>query len=516
MKFTIGVSNITVSALGRVFVTNNAATHTVKLVQVSGQDVPGGAVQLSMLGGSGSFRYAPLASPVVLAAGSSYYLASQEANGSDRWYDIGAVTPTGDVTVNNSVYSSGSTWIIETAGGGYPTTNSSYVPVNLQYTLGGNTPTPSVIPIANCGPPPVSFPSYADPSTVLAVYEINTGPQPGTAGVDASLAVANHYMQCRGVSHRLGIATYIEDGTGKSCLPGGSTCDPAHSSSTSISYALYQSQIAAPILSFLKSPAGAKIKYIVTVYGVPLTTWTVAGSVYAGVDSLLSAILLPAPVPGQTGQRNPYWNSTAHIDADTSGFLVVSRLDCKTAVCAAGLVDKAIAGETMGAPGKGYFDWGPTVPLGQSTKNAYDLCVANPILKPNCVLNDQSATGQRIQSASSTAWALGGYDVAAINAAVYSFVPGAVGAQMNSLSGDCIRCPAPSIPNYGNVWLANGITATWAALYEPFTTGYTLGETLFARLWSGFTFGESCAIATPQINWMMDCFGDPLYRPKLL
>jgi hypothetical protein len=65
MQFTVGSNALSVSALGRIFVTGNSGTHTVKLVQTSnGADVPGGSVSVSMTGGvAGQFKYVALGSP---------------------------------------------------------------------------------------------------------------------------------------------------------------------------------------------------------------------------------------------------------------------------------------------------------------------------------------------------------------------------------------------------------------------------------------------------------------------
>src|SRR5215467_1983452 len=95
--------SITISLLGRIFVAGNSGTHIVKLVQASdGVDLPGGSVSLSMAGGSpGQFSYAALANPITLAAGTSYYLVTQESQGGDRWYDFGPVTTTSVAIANN-------------------------------------------------------------------------------------------------------------------------------------------------------------------------------------------------------------------------------------------------------------------------------------------------------------------------------------------------------------------------------------------------------------------------------
>jgi hypothetical protein len=130
MQFTVGANALNVSALGRIFITGNSGTHTVKLVQAAtGMDVPGGSVSVSMVGGvSGQFKYAALGSPVALQANTTYYLASQEASGGDRWYDSGTVSSTTAAAVISSIYSSNSVnWNPIFAA------NTSYVPANFQY-----------------------------------------------------------------------------------------------------------------------------------------------------------------------------------------------------------------------------------------------------------------------------------------------------------------------------------------------------------------------------------------------
>src|SRR5712691_1939650 len=142
MKFTVGASNLSVSALGRIFITGNSGTHTVKLVQaVTGTDVPGGSISVSMVGGvAGQFKYTALGSPVTLQANTAYYLASQEVNGGDQWYDTGGVSSTTAAAVNSSIYSANSVnW------NAYNTVNTSYVPANFQYTLGSLNPDLTIV-----------------------------------------------------------------------------------------------------------------------------------------------------------------------------------------------------------------------------------------------------------------------------------------------------------------------------------------------------------------------------------
>ena len=88
MQFTTGAGGMTVHSLGRIFVSGNSGTHTVKLVLASnGTDVPGATVSVSTAGGtSGEFVYANLPSPVTLQTNTAYYLVSEETSGGDQWY----------------------------------------------------------------------------------------------------------------------------------------------------------------------------------------------------------------------------------------------------------------------------------------------------------------------------------------------------------------------------------------------------------------------------------------------
>jgi uncharacterized OsmC-like protein len=130
MKLTVGSSPLAVSSLGRICVSGNTQTHAVKIVNASdGSDVPGATVALNMAGcAAGQFVYGAV-NGVTMAAGASYYLASQEAQGGDRWYDQGAISATNAAAVSSAVYFYGGNWIPIGAS------NTSYVPPNFQYAV---------------------------------------------------------------------------------------------------------------------------------------------------------------------------------------------------------------------------------------------------------------------------------------------------------------------------------------------------------------------------------------------
>jgi hypothetical protein len=141
MRIGVGASPITVTALGRIFVAGNSGTHIVKLVSAAnGTDVPGGSVSLSMSGGvPGQFKYANLSSPVVLAAGATYYVASQETAGGDYWHNYDTTLTTTSVATDLSTvykmavnYGSGGTpWT------SYGTAGQTFGPVDFTYVTDG-------------------------------------------------------------------------------------------------------------------------------------------------------------------------------------------------------------------------------------------------------------------------------------------------------------------------------------------------------------------------------------------
>jgi RHS repeat-associated protein len=117
--------------LGRWVASGNTQSHTVKLVDAStGTDLPGGSVSVNTSGATaGQYLYASLATPLPLAADSSYFLMSAEVYGTDQWYqDNSTVTSTSDLTVTNSEWYDG-TYHVNEVG------NNSYVPPNMIYGL---------------------------------------------------------------------------------------------------------------------------------------------------------------------------------------------------------------------------------------------------------------------------------------------------------------------------------------------------------------------------------------------
>lgn len=114
---------ITVTALGRWIVSGNSQTHTVALRNAGG--VLGSVSLNTTLGVGGSYFYVALGSPIVLSAGTQYFVVSFES-GPDQWYSSDTtVVSSPDGTVNGSSFSH----ILWVAG------LISYVPPNFLYHL---------------------------------------------------------------------------------------------------------------------------------------------------------------------------------------------------------------------------------------------------------------------------------------------------------------------------------------------------------------------------------------------
>ena len=361
-----------------------------------------------------------------------------------------------------------------------------------------------------------------DPSTVLILVNDQAPPEAGTGSVGASVYVGQYYAQQRGIPAQNIVHLNI---------PLGSPPNTQFYDSEIVPFSVFDATIRQPVKAFLENNAlKNRIKYIVPTYGVPnaILTGPVAlnpplpeGFPTSGfsVDSYLASLYSGTDDIYLT---NPYALSNSaysreHFRSWTNPYgwpmYLVTRLDGPSAVIAAGLVDKALQAEASlsFSSGTGYFDWRhqDSDTTDQTMKRAYDLAVQRGF---PATLNDQSVTGALIQNAPNTLWAWGWYS-GPTTCSCYSFVNGAVGAQLTSYTANRIRVSAPGA--WVPLWLSAGITATWGATTEPYTSGYANGDNLLNHFWMGYNFAESAYLAAPVLNWAMVFIGDPLYWPPL-
>lgn len=121
--FTVPVGGLIVTSLGRWVISGNTQTHAVNLVDNFGTIVA--TANIATSGEPDGYKYASI-TPVILAAGGVYYLASQEFNGGDQFYDFFAST----LSVGSTL---GACFGGPTSFSTYVGNNYAYGPVNLLY-----------------------------------------------------------------------------------------------------------------------------------------------------------------------------------------------------------------------------------------------------------------------------------------------------------------------------------------------------------------------------------------------
>jgi hypothetical protein len=130
MRLKTGPEAVTVTALGRVFITGNAQNHNLVLVDKSTGATVASALWTPGGGVHNQIKHVDLAAPVTLAANTEYYLATQETSGGDYYYSFDTtVTTTSAASVLNAVYNTRSTWTSVST----PIANKTYGPVGIKY-----------------------------------------------------------------------------------------------------------------------------------------------------------------------------------------------------------------------------------------------------------------------------------------------------------------------------------------------------------------------------------------------
>lgn len=158
LNIVIGAQPVTITSLGRMKFGGNSGSHSVKLVRASdGQDVSGATTVVNMSGGTvGQFSYGQLASPVVLPAGTSYYLLSQEVLGGDTWAEFNTtVTTTSVASIPSAAWGYG-------PGRFYPWggPRNTYVPLDFKYTTAALPPEASLVTAQAVGAARNDFTGY--------------------------------------------------------------------------------------------------------------------------------------------------------------------------------------------------------------------------------------------------------------------------------------------------------------------------------------------------------------------
>ncbi|MBI3417765.1 MAG: hypothetical protein HY043_20935 [Verrucomicrobia bacterium] len=144
IRIDVQSAPITVTALGRLVLRGNTQTHSLKLVVANtGVDVPGTTVTVATARSTaGQYKYATLATPVVLSAGTSYYLVSSEVSGRDYCAisDGSSIVTTSVATVPGTVLSAGSGWSFRAGANMTRGVNLLYNSANVPPTINISSP----------------------------------------------------------------------------------------------------------------------------------------------------------------------------------------------------------------------------------------------------------------------------------------------------------------------------------------------------------------------------------------
>ena len=136
MKITVGPQAIAISSIGRLVVTNNSRSHTLKIVDaVTSNDLA--VTNINTSGApAGVILYGALSAPLILSPNSAYYVMSRETAGSseDQWYELNSIVQTtAAAVVNGPAYG-----IPFTLVGGMP--DHTYAILDFKYTPSGTVP----------------------------------------------------------------------------------------------------------------------------------------------------------------------------------------------------------------------------------------------------------------------------------------------------------------------------------------------------------------------------------------
>lgn len=195
------------------------------------------------------------------------------------------------------------------------------------------------------------------------------------------------------------------------------------------------------------------------------------------------------------------------------GTLMVSRLDGPGEDIVTALVDKAISAEQTGLKGVAYFD-----SRGISQKNQYgiydqslrELAILTQLRTDLPVKHEQTAKLFASGSCPQTAIYCGWYSLKKYVDA-FDFADGAVGFHIASFEAANLRDPKSS--HWCPAMLADGITATFGAVTEPYLHSIPKPREFFEQLYSGSCLVEAYYRTKPFNSWQLLLIGDPLYRP---
>lgn len=275
---------------------------------------------------------------------------------------------------------------------------------------------------------------------------------------------------------------------------------------------------------------GTKIRYLVTVYGMPYRILHDPQLVEEGAASLPDTLknngaavdadlmLLPAPVALTLAGpiQNPHYASTnAAAIRPEAGLFLVSRLDGPTPELAMGLVTQAMEADRDGLWGRAYLDLRG---LKDGSYKLGDEWLASA--EATCRLLGFETEVDRNEATFPVGFPMsdigiyaGWYDAnvsGPFTLPTVDFRTGAIAYHIHSYSAFDPRSPSQ---NWVGPLVAKGATVTLGCVDEPYLQMTPNFGAFLSRLALGMNFAEAGLVGQPVLSWQTVLIGDPLYRP---
>jgi len=281
---------------------------------------------------------------------------------------------------------------------------------------------------------------------------------------------------------------------------------------------------------------GHRIAYLVVCRGVPLRVMhdpklyapvlpmtnnqvfrTNAGAVDAELGLLayqVTPVNPKAPDPNYPINAfipNPLFGNDHPTYFDLAQVVKVSRLDGPTASDAMALVDRAVAVERQGLTGRAYIDLGGRDPAGDRWLDRAGALLreANFDVDVDRAAATMPATARCDAAALYFGW-YSGEVTGPFTLPGFQLAPGAVALHIYSYSADTLRVAEPHWSAY---FVTHGAAATVGNVFEPYLQLTHRPDFLAYALLRGETFGDAACYALPALSWQAIAIGDPLYRP---
>ena len=287
-----------------------------------------------------------------------------------------------------------------------------------------------------------------------------------------------------------------------------------------------------PVLGPIPSLAtvGAKISYIVLMYGVPLRIDSDTNVVEKLPDkvpnefrrneaSVESELALVSRVGVQLSgyQRNPFFkNFSGEFGPPLNQqMLLVGRLDGPDPQTVRRMIDDALKAERYGLHGRAYFD---ARGLKEGAFAAGDdwIRASYRLFRDagyECELDDSEAVFDQDYPMTDTAVYAGWYAGSVTGPFLrkeFQFKAGALAYHLHSFSATSVRTRTAY---WVGPLLAKGAAATIGNVFEPYLSLTPRIDVFFQRLLDGAPFLEAAYYSEPVLSWQTTFIGDPMYRP---